>query len=256
MDRQTYTTRQEKVWKMLHKYWKSQFLIASHHFSIVLLWRQLQWDFLRFTNWTRPSGWCGNFYRVVQGQHPLLCALWAAESLSCPKSIGSIGDITIFQGQQYSSCSKAGGCRAAQLPRGFRRNLLIVSWATPTPECEANFPESWCIQQLILRPFGRSGQELPAGYQVEARFINFSVSTAKKAVDRGQDLGIWGNPASKQRFHSNSTGTKIIRKSLRKNPTFYVFAPCLFWDRIWIRLRIRGRLVTEFCKKKSKLTKL
>jgi hypothetical protein len=31
-------------------------------------------------------------------------------------------------------------------------------------------------------------------YQVEARFIIFSVSTAENAVDRSQDLGISGNP--------------------------------------------------------------
>ena len=28
-----------------------------------------------------------------------------------------------------------------------------------------------------------------------------------------------------------------------------MFTPCLFWDRIWIRLRIRGRLVEEFFEK-------
>ena len=74
------------------------------------------------------------------------------------------------------------GCTAAsyKLLGGFRRNLLIVSWATPTPGCTANFPRNWYSQPRILRPFGRSGQELPAEYQVEARFINFSVSKAKK----------------------------------------------------------------------------
>jgi hypothetical protein len=64
-----------------------------------------------------------------------------------------------------------------------------------------------------LRPFGKSAQELPVEYQVETLFINFSVSTRvqlKKAVDRGQDLGILGNPYSKQQFHSNSTGTKTM----------------------------------------------
>ena len=101
--------------KMLHKYGKSRILIASQHFSMVLLWGQLHKDFLRFDNWTRPSGRHGDFYQVAQGQHPLLCALSTTESLSCPKSIGSIGGLTIFQGQQYSSCSKAGGYRAAQL---------------------------------------------------------------------------------------------------------------------------------------------
>jgi hypothetical protein len=47
-------------------------------------------DFLRFANWTSSSGRRGNFYQVPEGQHPLLCALSTAESLSCPKSIGSI----------------------------------------------------------------------------------------------------------------------------------------------------------------------
>ena len=188
-DRQTYTMRQEIFKKMLRKYGKSRILIASQHFSMVLLWRQLHRDFLRFDNWTRPSGRHGNFYQVAQGQHPLLCALSTAESLSCPKSIGSIGGATIFQGQQYSSCSKAGGCRAAQLLGGFRRNLLIVSWVTHTPGCTANFPGNWCSQPLILRPFGRSGQELPAEYQVEARFINFSVSTPRKGCRQGP--GSW-----------------------------------------------------------------
>ena len=31
--------------------------------------------------------------------------------------------------------TKAGGCRAAQLLGGFRGNLLIVRWVTPTPRC-------------------------------------------------------------------------------------------------------------------------
>ena len=81
-----------------------------------------------FAYWNRPSARRGNFYQLVQGQHLLLYALSTAEGLSYPASIGSIGGTTIFQGQQYSSCSKAGGCRAAQLLGGFRRNLLIVSW--------------------------------------------------------------------------------------------------------------------------------
>ena len=157
-------TRNFQQQKMLRKTAKSRILITSHNFSMVLLWRPLHRDFLRFVNLTRPSGRCGNFYQLAQDQHPLLCALSAAESLSCPKSIGSIGGTTLFKGQQYSSCSKAGGCRAVQLPRGFRRNLLIVSWVTHTPGCTANFPGNGCSEPLILRPFGRSCQELPAEY--------------------------------------------------------------------------------------------
>ncbi len=210
---QTYTTQQENFKKMLGKYGKSRILIASQHFSMVLLWRQLHRDFLRFVNWSRPSGRWRNFYQVAQGQHPLLCALSTAESLSCPKSIGSIGGTTIFQGQQYSSCSKAGGCRAAQLLGGFRRNLLIVSWVTPTPGCTANFPGNWCSQPLILRPFGRSGQELPVEYQVEALFINFSVSSAKKGCRQGPGSGNLGGSLVKatisQRQYQYQNHTKI-----------------------------------------------
>jgi hypothetical protein len=47
-------------------------------------------------------------------------------------------------------------------------------------------------------------------YQVETLFMNFSVSTAKKGCRQGKDLGFYGNPWSKQQFHSNSTGTKTI----------------------------------------------
>jgi hypothetical protein len=149
---------------MLHKYGKSRILIAILHFTMVLLWRQLHGDLLTFANWTRPSGRRGNFYQVVRGQHPLVCALSTAESLSCPKRIGLIGGTTIFLAEQYSSCPKAGGCRAAQLLGVFRRNLLIVSRVTPTPGCTANFPGNWYSQPLILRRFSRSAQELPVEY--------------------------------------------------------------------------------------------
>ena len=95
-DCQIYRTQQENFKKKLCKYGKSRFLIARLHFSMVLLWGQLHRDFLRFANWTSSSGRRGNFYHVPQVQHPLLYALSTAEALSCPKSIGSIGAITIF----------------------------------------------------------------------------------------------------------------------------------------------------------------
>jgi hypothetical protein len=183
---------------------------------MVLRWGQLHRDFLRFANWTSSSGRRGSFYQVPQGQHPLLRALSTAESLSCPKSIGSIGGPTIFQGQQYSNSSKAGGCLAAQLLGEFRRDLLIVSWVALMPGCTTNFPGNWCSQQLILRPFGRSGQELSVEYQGEPLFINFSLSTAKKGYRQKSWSGNLEESLqlySKQRFHSDSTSTKIIRKS-------------------------------------------
>ena len=89
-DHQTWTTQQENFKKKLGKYGKSRILIARQHFSMLFLWRQLHKDFLRFVNWSRPSGRWGNFYQFAQRQHQLLCALSSAESLSCPKSIGSI----------------------------------------------------------------------------------------------------------------------------------------------------------------------
>jgi hypothetical protein len=143
-ERQTHTMQKENFKKILHTYGKSNILIARQHFSMVLLWRQFHRVFLRFDNLTRPSGRHGNFTRLCNAstRHALLsidlCALSTAESLSCPKRVGSIGRPTIFQGQQYSRCSKAGGCRAALLLGGFRcrrGNLLIVSRATPTQEC-------------------------------------------------------------------------------------------------------------------------
>ena len=70
------TQRNKKISKkMLHKYGKTQILIARLHFSMVVLWGQLHKDFLRFANWTSSSGRRGNFYQVARGQHPLLCAL-------------------------------------------------------------------------------------------------------------------------------------------------------------------------------------
>jgi hypothetical protein len=78
-DRHKPTRRNNKISKMLHKYGKSRILIARQHFSMVLLWRQLHRDFLRFATWTRPSRRRGNFYQVVQGQPPLLCALSTAD---------------------------------------------------------------------------------------------------------------------------------------------------------------------------------
>jgi hypothetical protein len=110
----------------------------------------------------RPDG-AVTFTRMCK-QHPLVRDISTAESLSCPKKIRSIEGTTKFQGQQYSSCSKADGCRAAQLLGGFRANLLIVSWVTPTPGCTASFPGNWYSQPLILRPFSRSAQELHAQY--------------------------------------------------------------------------------------------
>jgi hypothetical protein len=43
-----------------------------------------------------------------------------------------------------------------------------------------------------MHPFGRSGQELLAEYQVEALLINFSLSTAKKGYRQGPGSGNFG----------------------------------------------------------------
>ena len=93
--------------------------------------------------------------------------------------------LTIFQSQQYSSCSKAGwvpGYTAAgKIPQEFANRQL----GDTTLGCTANFPGNWISQPRILCPLGRSGLELPVEYQVETRFINFSVSTAKKGCRHG-----------------------------------------------------------------------
>jgi hypothetical protein len=49
----------------------------------------------------------------------------------------------------------------------------------------------------------------------------------------------------------NLTATVPVPKPYENHTgknNFYVFTPCLFWDRIWICLRIRGWLVKEFFK--------
>jgi hypothetical protein len=160
-------------------------------------------------------------------RYPLFWALRTAESLSCPKSIGPIGRITIFWGQQYSSCSKAGGCRAAELLGGFCRNLLIVSWVTSTPGCTANFPGNWCSQPLILRPFGRSAQELyiPVEYQVEALFINFSVSTAKKGCRQGPGSGNFGESLASP--SNDFTAAVLVPKSYENHKVKNQLYMCL-----------------------------
>jgi hypothetical protein len=98
----------------------------------------------------------------------------------------------------------------------------------PTPGCAANFPANRCSQPLILRPFGRSGQELPVEYHVEPHSINFSVSTAKEGYT---EASIWksrGIPSQSNDFIATVPVPKNRRKSHRKKPTFYVFASCLF----------------------------
>jgi hypothetical protein len=142
-----------------------------------------------------------------------------------------------------------GGCRAAQLLGGFRRDLLIVSWLVPTPGCTANFPGNPCSQPLILRSFRKSGQELPVECQVEPLFIDFSLSTAKKGYRQKPGSGNLGEPLVKATISQRQYWYQNHRKITWKKTTFYVFTPCLFGDRIRIRLRIRGRLVKEFSKK-------
>jgi hypothetical protein len=111
--------------------------------------------------------------------------------------------------------------------------LLIVSWVTPTSGFTAKkklggkIPGNRCSQPLILRPFGRSAQELPVEYQVEPLSSTFRGLQLRKAipVDRGQDLEISRNPWSKQRFHSDSNkfSTKIMGKSHRKEAFLCVY---------------------------------
>jgi hypothetical protein len=145
---------------------------------------------------------------------PLLSFLPTADSLSCPKSIGSRGGPPIFQGQKYSSCSNAAVCRTAELLGAFLRNLLIVSWVTPTPGCIANFPGNPCSKPPILPPFGRSGQELPEECQVEPFPTNFSLCTAKKGCTKGPGSGNllrWSLAKAKisQRKYQHQNYTKV-----------------------------------------------
>ena len=118
---------------------------------MMILWRRLHRDFLRFVDCTRPFGRSGNFYEAARGQDPTVIILssdcWEPQ---LSKKYRVERGPPIFQGQKYSSCSKAGGCWTAELLGAFRGNLLIVSWVTPTPGCTANFPGNPCSQPLIF----------------------------------------------------------------------------------------------------------
>jgi hypothetical protein len=184
------------------------------------------------------------------------------ESLSYPKSIGSIGGNPIFWGQQYSSCSKAGGFQAAQLLGGFRRNLLIVSWVSWTLGFTVNFPGNWCSQPLIVRPFGRSGQKLRVEYQVEPLFINFSVSTAKKGYRQKPGSGNLGESLVKATISQWQYWYQNHRKITLKKTTFMclphglpllVLRPDLYSSQYSRKV---ARVVKEFFQKVQKLTKL
>jgi hypothetical protein len=162
---------------MQGKYEKSRILIARQHFSMALLWGQLHRDFLRFVNWSQACGRWGNFYQVAHARPaPVIMRSfdWWEPRLSkkyrVDRGYYNILGSTIFK------LFKSRVCRAAQLLGGFRRDLLIVTWAATTPGCTANFLGNRYSQPLILRPFGRSGRELHLEYQVETVFINFSVS--------------------------------------------------------------------------------
>ena len=175
-DRQTCTTPQENSKKCGARMKNQKNLIARLQFSMMILWRRLHRDFLRFVNWTRPFERSGNFYEAARGQHPAIIIL----SFDCwepqlSKKYRVERGYPIFQGQKYSSCSKAAGCRTAELLGAFLTNLLIVSWVTPTPGCTGNFPGNPCSKPPILPPFGRSGQELPVECQVEPFPTNFFV---------------------------------------------------------------------------------
>jgi hypothetical protein len=64
-----------------------------------------------------------------------------------------------------------------------------------------------------MHPFGRSGQELLAEYQVEALLINFSLSTAKKGYRQGPGSGNLGGslvkPTISQQQYRYQNHTKI-----------------------------------------------
>jgi hypothetical protein len=156
----------------------------------------------------------------------------------------SIGGPTKFQGQRYSSCSKADVRRAAQLLGGFHRNLSIVSRLTPTPGCTANFPGNSSSQQLILRPFGRSGQVLPAGNQVEARFINFSRIR--------ESMGICGQSND---FTARALLPKSYENHIVKNQLF-MFLPLLVWRPGLNSSQDSREVSQEIFLKNQKLTKL
>jgi hypothetical protein len=86
------------------------------------------------------------------------------------------------------------------------------------------------FHMFILRPFGRPGQELLVGYQVEVLFINFSVSTstAEMGSKNGSGSGnTWESLVKatiSQQQYRYQNNTKITQQ---KN-NFCCVYPCLF----------------------------
>ena len=132
---------------------------------------------------------------------------------------------SIIQGQKYSSCSKAGGCRAAQLLGGFRRNLLIVSWVTPTPGCTANIPGNWYRQPPFLRSFGRSGQELPVEYHGWITCHQFVGVLIKKGYRQGPGSGSLGESLVKATISQRQYWYQNHRKITYKKTNFLCVYP-------------------------------
>ena len=94
------------------------------------------------------------------------------------KLLGGIIENRELHDFQWSTASKFVFCsKFAHGENVFHHSITLV---TPTPGCTAKFNFRWnrYSQPLILRPFGKSGQELPVEYQVEPFFMNFSMSTS------------------------------------------------------------------------------
>ena len=141
--------------------------------------------------------------------------------------------------------------------------MLIVSWVTPTPGCTAkcNFQGNRYSQPLILRPFGRSGRELPVEY-LGIKSNNFpsifSMSTSKKGCRQGPASGnstYTGIPSQRtiperQYHHQNH------RKITYEKSNFLCVYPLV----VFVFCRNRGRSEQEFFMteiiKTQKLTQL
>jgi hypothetical protein len=93
------------------------------------------------------------------------------------------------------------------------------------------------------------------GNQVEPLFINFSLSTAKKGYRKKPGSGNLEESLFKATISQRVPIPKSSANHIEKTNFLCVY-PCLFWDRIWIRLRIRGRLLVVMKIFKKKISKI
>ena len=115
---------------------------------MMILWRRLHKDFLKFVDCTRPFGRSGNFYEAARGQHPTVIILSSAcwepqlsEKYRVERGSPNISGskiLKLFKSRWVLDCRAAGGIPkefAVQRGRDLGINTLGINTTTvPVPK--------------------------------------------------------------------------------------------------------------------------